>query len=100
MAMKKDRDAGVRKNAAEALGKIVPDNKAAVEPLMAALKDPDNRVRIAAANALGMHGPEAGDAIPALREMMQSAGKDKANKGLRKAAHGAINAIKGKRKKK
>jgi HEAT repeat protein len=99
-ALKGDRDATVRKNAADALGSIVPNDKVAVRPLIEALKDSDNKVRIAAANALGMHGPEAVDAIPALREMMQSAGKDKKNKGLRKAAGGAINAIKGKRKKK
>jgi HEAT repeat protein len=99
-ALKKDRDAAVRKNAADALGSIVPNDKVAVQPLIEALKDPDVRVRMAAANALGMHGPEAREAIPALREMMQSAGKDKKNKGIRKAAGRAINLINGKRKKK
>jgi HEAT repeat protein len=99
-ALKKDRDATVRKNAADALGMIVPSDKAAVQPLMEALKDPDPRVRIAAANALGMHGPEASEAIPALREMMQSAGKDKKNKGLKRAAARAIGSIQGKRRKK
>ncbi len=99
-ALKKDRDATVRASAAKALGSIVPNNKEAVQPLMDALKDPDPKVRIAAANALGMHGPEAKEAIPALREMAQSAGKDKKNRGLKRAARQAINSIQGKRKKK
>jgi HEAT repeat protein len=99
-ALKKDRDANVRTNAAKALGSIVPNNKAAVQPLMDALKDPDMKVRISAANALGMHGPEAKDAIPALREMAQSAGNDKKSKGLKRAARQAINSIRGKIRKK
>jgi HEAT repeat protein len=99
-ALKGDRDPAVRKNAAAALGSIVPDNQAAVQPLIGALKDPDIRVRMAAAAALGMHGSEAKDAIPALREMMQAAGNDKKLKGQKKAAKQAINSIMGKRKKK
>ncbi len=51
------KDRGVRKYAAEALGKI--RDKQAVEPLIQALKDEDRDVRMSAADALG----EIGDKI-------------------------------------
>lgn len=49
----KDKDAGVRWRAAEALGKIGAPAKSAIPALNTALKDPDKDVRDAAAEALG-----------------------------------------------
>jgi len=52
--------------AAKALGKIGPDARAAVAPLIGALKDSDCELRAEAAQALGAVGPEAAAAVPAL----------------------------------
>jgi HEAT repeat protein len=51
LAALKDKDPKVRRQAAEALGRL--GDKAAVEPLIAALKDDDRGVRWSAASALG-----------------------------------------------
>jgi len=61
-----DRDAGVRKSAAESLGLLGVASGA--QPLVAALHDPSAEVRGAAATSLGAKGfaPAAGDAVPAL----------------------------------
>ncbi len=59
-------DAATRVEAAEILGKMGPDAKGAVAPLIAALEDDDDRVAGAVATALGEIGPPAKEAIPAL----------------------------------
>jgi HEAT repeat protein len=122
-----DSDAGVRKAAAEALGKVDPDVKLAVPALQGALKDKTPKekcpvchgsgkvggdsgpascptcvgtgvastpVRIAAAGALGQIGPDAKDAVPALREMQQDS-----NRAVSRAANMAIQRIMGRGKK-
>ena len=83
-----DPDGGVRKAAAEALGKVDPDLKLAVPALQNALKDKAPPVRIAAAGALGQIGPDAKDAVPALREMQQDS-----NRAVSRAANMAIRRI-------
>src|SRR5262245_6892014 len=60
------QDAGVRRSAAEALGKIGPEAKGAVPDLIAALKDQDTDVRRYAAFVLGKIGEAAKEAVPAL----------------------------------
>jgi HEAT repeat protein len=97
-ALKKDKDASVRKNAAEALGKIAPDENAAVKPLIAALKDKAMSVQIAAANALGLLGADAEEALPALREVQKQVKGDRKKRGLARAAGMAIRSISGKNK--
>jgi hypothetical protein len=74
-ALKNDKMPVVRRAAAEALGKINPDNKVAVKPLIEALKDPDMGVRIGAATALGNLGPDATEAIDTLRQIREEAMK-------------------------
>src|SRR4051812_48425589 len=61
-----DKDADVRADAAEELGKKGPAAKKAVPDLITALKDEDEDVRDAAADALGRIGADAKAAIPAL----------------------------------
>src|SRR5260370_25683066 len=65
----KDTDAGVRKAAADALGKVDPDVTVAVPPLVDALKDKAAPVKQAAAGALGQIGPDAKDPLPPLPEL-------------------------------
>jgi HEAT repeat protein len=65
-ALKKDKDADVRKAVARALGEMGVHAKAAVRTLGAALKDEDVGVQTAAALSLGEIGPDAKDAVPAL----------------------------------
>jgi len=55
--VKKDKDAGVRRAAATALGESDPDPSTAVPALTDALKDKSNDVRIAAATALARSAP-------------------------------------------
>src|SRR5205823_3204608 len=62
----KEEDAGSRRAAARALGRIGPGAAAAVGPLAGALRDQDAGVRSAAALALGKIGPAAESAIPTL----------------------------------
>jgi HEAT repeat protein len=63
----RDRNAGVRLNAAGALGAIGPDAAAVgVAPLREALRDADPYVRAQAASSLGNLGPAAGSAAPEL----------------------------------
>jgi HEAT repeat protein len=98
-ALKSDRDANVRKSAATALGKIAPDDNAAVKPLAEALKDKSVGVRIAAANALGLLGSDAKEAVPALREVQKEIGKDRKMRNLARAVNMAIRSIQGKNRK-
>jgi HEAT repeat protein len=67
----KDKDSGVRGNAAEALGRIGPDAEDAVKPLARAVGDSDARVREVAAWALGKIGPASRDAVPALTQALR-----------------------------
>ena len=67
----KDRDAGVRAKAAEALWSMGPDARDAVSELTAALKDRSADVRLSAAGALGEIGAEARDAVPALNACLK-----------------------------
>lgn len=89
-----DSDAGVRKAAAEALGKVDPDVKVAVPALISALKDKAPPVRQATASALGQIGPDAKDAVPALRETQQDS-----DRTVSRAAGMAIQRIMGRGKK-
>ena len=59
-------DGPIRLIAAEALGRIGPEAKAAVPDLIAALDGPDSRVRCEAVRALGAIGPDSAPAIPNL----------------------------------
>ncbi len=63
-------DGPIRLIAAEALGRIGPEAKAAIPDLIAALSGPDSRVRSEAARALGGIGPEAAPAIPELIRLL------------------------------
>ena len=72
----KDDDAGVRRSAAEALGKIGPEATPAVEALTTALQDPVVDVRVKAAEALGQISPEAAPAIEVLMEALQGEDAD------------------------
>ncbi len=63
-------DGPIRLIAAEALGRIGPDAKAAIPDLIAAMGDPDSRVRAEAARALGGIGPDAAAAIPDLVRLL------------------------------
>lgn len=68
-----DVDNRVRANAAEALGRIGPDAKAAIPALTAALaveESPDN-VHSAAAEALGLMGPDARQGVSVLRKQLR-----------------------------
>jgi HEAT repeat protein len=63
----KNRDADIRKRAAEGLGKLGPAApEEAVRELRGAVKDDDDGVRRGAIVALGQIGPGAKDAVPAL----------------------------------
>jgi HEAT repeat protein len=90
----KDADAGVRKAAADALGKVDPDVELAVPALVAALKDKASPVRQAAAGALGQIGPEAKDALTPLRELQNDS-----DRAVSRAARQAIQRIMGRGKK-
>ena len=90
----RDTDAGVRKAAANALGKVDPDVKLAVPALTDALKDKVPAVRQAAAGALGLIGSDAKDAIPILRETQKDS-----DKAVSRAAGMAIQRIMGRGKK-
>jgi len=90
----KDSDAGVRKAAANALGKVDPNVPLAVPPLIDALKDKAAPVRQAAAGALGQIGPDAKDAVPALRETQKDS-----DRAVSRAAGMAIQRIMGRGKK-
>jgi HEAT repeat protein len=63
----KDKEDYVRRDAVEALKKIVPEgNQATISALIQALKDKEAMVRSEAAAALGRIGPQAQRAVPAL----------------------------------
>ena len=66
----KNQDETVRRNAAEALGKLGQAAKDAVPALIRTLKDRNEAVRRSAAEALGKLGPAANDAVPALIKVL------------------------------
>ena len=66
-----DQDASVRANAAEALGEIGPEAKAAVPALIEASKHEEAGVRANATYALGRIGSDAKAAVPALIEKLK-----------------------------
>lgn len=65
----KDKDATVRRNAADALGQNA--DKEAIPALIKALADEDLYVRRFAAQALGKIGPDAKDAVPGLSKLVK-----------------------------
>ncbi len=68
-ARRADRD--VRTTAAEALGKIGAEAKAAIPSLVEAIRDDDRKVRRTAGEALGKMGPGAREAIGVLLELLR-----------------------------
>ncbi len=66
-----DKDAAVRKEAVEALGKIGPEAHIAVPVLVKTLEDDSSAVREGAIQALGSIGPKAKAALPALVRAIQ-----------------------------
>ena len=68
-----DPDAGVRENAARALGRIGPAAVAAIDPLVTVFADPDPYVAGAAAIALARIGPAA---VPALVRALADANEN------------------------
>jgi HEAT repeat protein len=95
-AVKADKDAEVRKAAAEALGKVGAEPKETVPVLVDRLeKDKAMPVRVAAARALGQFGSEAREAMPALKEAAKET-KEKKNRPLMQAARDAMKSIRSK----
>jgi HEAT repeat protein len=93
--LREDKNADVRKAAAEALGKIGRDPKEAVPALVEAMKtDRAAPVKVAAINALGQFGPDARAAVPDLRELAREKGKEK--RQFTRAARQALKSINGK----
>jgi HEAT repeat protein len=95
-----DKDAGVRRAAAEAIGKCDPDPKDVVPALTKLLReDKDEKVKVAAARGLGYMGESAKAATKDLREV-QKAGRTKDGKQtpLGRAAGEALRSINGKKK--
>ena len=76
--------------AARALGKIGPNARAAVAPLIEALADPDGTVRYEAVEALGAIGPDAAPAVPALVRALDD--RDQSRRGKAAEALGQIGA--------
>jgi HEAT repeat protein len=95
-ALKKDKDADVRRACAKALGNIGTNADKCVPGLADSLKDTSQLVKIAAIQALGQFGPEAESALPTLREL--AAKKD--DKKISPVAAAAVKAISGVEKKK
>ncbi len=87
-----DSSAHLRNKAAEALGQIGPEARAAVPALIQTLKDPE--VRAAAITALGAMGPAAKEALPALQELTKAKGAKK-DKALKQLTTTAIKKIRG-----
>ena len=81
----KSPDAGARREAAAALGRLGPDARTAVADLAAALADPDDGVRVNAATALWSVGADARSAVPDLGRAV----KDR-NAEVRLCAAGAL----------
>jgi HEAT repeat protein len=67
----KDPEPRVRRGAALALGQIRPVPKGNLQTLAAGLQDADRDVRAAFLTAIGCLGPRAGEAVPAVRNMLR-----------------------------
>jgi HEAT repeat protein len=94
----KDKEAGVRAAAAEALGKTDPEYKDAGALLVKLLKeDKEEGVKIGAMKGLAAMGANAKDALPAIREIQKANAGDKKSK-LGAAAKTAITSISGAKK--
>ena len=90
-----DRDAGVRKASAKALGDMSPEPKDTVPVLIEALKnDKVTDVKLAIVNALSQYGPDARDALPAIKEFAAKVKDKKTTQLIREAQK----RISGKRK--
>jgi HEAT repeat protein len=97
VALKKDPDLKVRRAAAKALGMIAPEPASDTVPLLiTTLAEKDNTLRMNAVMALGAYGPQASDALPALRTLQKET-KDKKDA---KTVAAAIMTISDKKKKK
>ena len=97
MALKKDADLKVRRAAAKALGMIAPEPASETVPLLIeTLADKDHALRMVVVQSLGAYGPEARDALPALRTLQKET-KDKKDG---KTIAAAITTISEKKKKK
>ncbi len=70
--LREDKNEMVRAASAEALGKIGPPAKIAINTLIAALRDEFWRVKANSCEALAVFGPDAKDAIPMLKKLMTS----------------------------
>jgi HEAT repeat protein len=81
----------VRRKAAEAIGKIGPDAKDAVDALIACLRDPGCRAEAAA--ALGSIGPDAKKAVGPLQNLIDAKGANKRDAVLRKVVNEALAKI-------
>jgi HEAT repeat protein len=96
-ALKKDSELQVRRAAAKALGMIAPAPAEDTVPLLIeTLADMDYALRMATVQALAAYGPEAHDALPALRTLQKQT-KDKKDM---KTLAAAITVISEKKKKK
>lgn len=71
IALTKDTNEKVRKDAAWALGYIGPDAKPAIPAVTELLTDKNNDVRWMAAYALGRIGPDPKTAVPVLTELLK-----------------------------
>ena len=82
----KDKDAGVRASAAEAVGKCDPDPADAVPALVDLLNnDKDEKVKLAAINGLALMGEKAKDAADPLKDVQKANDKkSKARQGRRR----------------
>jgi len=72
----KSPTADVRRDAAQALGKLGTEAKAAVPALIASLKDENMFVRRYSAQSLGKIGPAAKSAVPALTKSLEDMRKE------------------------
>ncbi|OWK46438.1 HEAT repeat domain-containing protein [Fimbriiglobus ruber] len=87
-SLRVEKEPGVRREVATALGRYGKFAKPAVIPLTASLKDTDPAVRAAAADALGRIGADASAALPELSPLLKE--KDKS---VRQAAVFALGRI-------
>ena len=89
MALKSDPDLKVRRASAKSLGMIAPEPASDTVPLLIdTLADKDYGLRMTAVQALAGYGPEARDALPALRTLQKQT-KDKKDMKTARGHHHA-----------